>query len=517
MPPEWLPEVEEIGRRRTLGAAMGGPAKLARQRDAGRLNVRERIAALLDEGSFEEVGSSAGRPVYDRGDLVEFTPANFVTGIGRIDGRRVVIGADDFTVRGGASDASIAEKQIWAERAALTLQLPLVRLLEGTGGGGSVKVLEQSGHTYIPMNPGWDAVVENLSTVPVVAACLGPVAGLGAARATTSHFCILVAGTAQLFVAGPPLVKHATGDDLDKETLGGVGVHGRSGAVERVVATESEAFELVGRFLGYLPPSVNQIPRPTASEDDPERRDQSLLDAIPRNRRRVYKLRPLLDAIFDAGSVFDYAGYGASVYTGLARLGGYPVGVVATDPKFGAAMTVEGSEAMTRLVDLCETFHLPVVSLTDQAGVVIGIEGEKRASIRAGVRAAAAIYQARVPMAEVIVRRVFGVGGATCVNRHAFARRWAWPSGDWGSLPVEGGIEAAYKAELAASEDPEALLAEIRARLEDVRSPFRTAEGFGVEELIDPRETRPLLCDWVRTAYDLLPGLVGKPSFGTRP
>ena len=515
---EWQPEVDEIHRRRRLAAAMGGTEKLERQRRAGRLNVRERIEALLDPGSFEEVGAMAGSASYDEeGELSGLTPANFVAGLGRIDGRRVALGADDFTVRGGAADASIAAKQIWAEEAAQGLGIPLVRLVEGTGGGGSVRTLETDGYTYVPVNPGWDAVVDNLSNVPVVAACMGPVAGLGAARAAASHLCILVRGTAQLFVAGPPLVKHATGADLEKEELGGAAVHERSGAVERVVESEAAAFELIRRFLDYLPQNAGLLPRPRPSEDDPRRREESLLSAIPRNRRRIYKLRPILDGVFDRGSVLDYAGYGGSVYTGLACLDGHPVGVVATDPHKGAAMSAEGGEALTRLVDLCETFHLPLVSLTDQAGVVIGLEGERRAAIRHGVRAIAAVYQARVPIAEVIVRRAFGVGGAGIVNRHAFARRWAWPSADWGSLPVEGGIEAAYKAELAAAEDPERLLAEIGERLEKVRTPFRTADRFGVEELIDPRETRPLLCEWVRDAYALLPPLAGPPSFGTRP
>ena len=515
---EWRPEVDEIARRRRLAAGMGGPEKLERQRRAGRLNVRERIDALLDPGSFEEVGAIAGSAAYDEeGGLTDLTPANFVCGLGRIEGRRVAVGADDFTVRGGAADASIAAKQIWAEEAAGGLGIPLVRLVEGTGGGGSVRTLETDGFTYVPVNPGWDAVVDNLSKVPVVAACMGPVAGLGAARAVMSHLCILVRGTAQLFVAGPPLVKHATGADLDKEELGGAGVHERSGAVERVVADEAAAFELIRHFLDYLPQNVDTLPQPRPSEDDPERREESLLSAIPRNRRRVYKLRPILDAIFDTGSVLDYAVYGGSVYTGLARLDGHPVGVVATDPYKGAAMSAEGAEALTRLVDLCETFHLPLVSLTDQAGVVIGLEAERRAAIRHGVRAITAVYQARVPIAEVVLRRVFGVGGAGIVNRHAFGRRWAWPSADWGSLPVEGGIEAAYKADLAASDDPEQLLAEIGKRLEKVRTPFRTADHFGVEELIDPRETRPLLCQWVRDAYAMLPRLAGPPSFGTRP
>ncbi len=514
---EWQPEVDELARRRELAARMGGPEKVARQHAAGRLTVRERIAALADPGSFDEIGALAGSASYVDGELKEFTPANFVVGTARLEGRRVAIGGDDFTVRGGAADAGIMEKQIYAERLANELGLPLVRLIEGTGGGGSVKMLEQHGFTYVPMNPGWDLVVDNLSTVPVVALCLGPVAGLGAARAVMSHLNVLVAGAGQLFVAGPPVVRHATGEDLTKEELGGADVHKRSGAVDRIVASEEEAFLVTKQFLSYLPSSVDSLPSVGSTSDPVTRQDEALLSLVPRNRRRPYRLRPLLEGVFDEGSVFDYGVSGGSAYAGLARLDGHPVGVLATDPFRGATLTPEGADVLTRFVDLCETFHLPLVSLTDQAGMVIGAAAERAGAVRNGARAVTAIYQARVPMAEVIVRRVFGVGGAGQTNRHRLVRRWAWPSGDWGSLPVEGGLEAAYRADLEASDDPAALIEEIRARLDAVRSPFRTAERFSVEDIIDPRETRPRLCEWVRDAYAVLPKLVGRPSFGMRP
>ncbi len=191
----WQPELDELRRRRALAERMGGPEKIRRQHDAGRLTVRERIAALLDRGSFHETGVLAGTAYDDDGGLASFTAANFVAGTGRIAGRKVVVGGDDFTIRGGAADAAIIGKQIYAERLANELRLPLVRLVEGTGGGGSVKMLEQMGHTYVPVNPGWDHVVDNLSVVPVVAAGLGPVAGLGAARLCMAHLSILVEGT----------------------------------------------------------------------------------------------------------------------------------------------------------------------------------------------------------------------------------------------------------------------------------------------------------------------------------
>jgi acetyl-CoA carboxylase carboxyltransferase component len=515
----WQPELDELRRRHELAEHMGGPDKIRRQHDAGRLTVRERITALLDEGSFREIGALAGKAEYDAaGELKNFMAANFVAGTGRIAGRKVVVGGDDFTIRGGAADAAIAGKQIYAEQLANELRLPIVRLVEGTGGGGSVKSLEQSGHTYVPVNPGWDHVVDNLSVVPVVAAGLGPVAGLGAARLCAAHLSILVEGTAQLFVAGPPVVKSGVGEDVNKEALGGSRVHSRNGAVDLIAGSEAEAFELIRKFLSYLPPSAYALPPVASSQDPVDRRDEGLLSAVPRDRRKPYRIREILRAVLDAGSVMEVQRYGGSIVTALARLDGHPVGVVACDPYVsGGCMTAEGADAVIRLADLCSTFHLPVVTFTDQPGLLIGTRAEQRATIRHGVRAISAVYQGTVPGAEIIVRRVFGVGGAGLTNRHRLVRRWAWPSADWGSLPVEGGIEAAYRADLEASDDPAALLADIRARLDAVRSPFRTAERFGVEELIDPRETRPLLCDWVKDAYAILPVQPGRPSFGTRP
>lgn len=515
---DWSNEVAQIAERKRLVQRMGGAEKLKRQADAGRLNVRQRIDALGDPGSFQEVGGISGFAEYDEhGNLVDMRSTNFVLGTIRVDGRKVVVGGDDFTVRGGASDAGISAKQVHAERIANGMQLPIVRLIEGTGGGGSVKVLETDGYTYVPANPGWDLVVDNLSLVPVVAYGGGPVAGLGAGRTAMSHLAIFVKQNAQLFVAGPPVVLHATGQDLNKEELGGYDVHARNGAVERWVRSEEEAFTEIRRFLSYLPSSVYELP-PVIENDDPvDRRDEALLSLVPRDRRKVYKLKTLLEGVFDAGSVFTYAEYGGSVFTGLARLDGRPVGVIATDPYKGAAVTATGAKAMTRMFDLCTTFHLPVVSLTDQAGLAIGLAAEQTGAIRDGARAIVAAYQANVPTAEVVVRRVFGVGGAGQVNRHGHVTQWAWPSGDWGSLPVEGGIEAAYRSELEASDDPKALLADIHERLERIRTPLRTAERFGVDDVIDPRDTRALLCDWVHDAYKVLPRLLGRPTFGARP
>jgi acetyl-CoA carboxylase carboxyltransferase component len=429
-----------------------------------------------------------------------------VVGHGRIEGRRVAIQGDDFTVRGGAADAAIWTKNIYAERLAHDLRIPLVRLVDGTGGGGSVKTLEEEGFTYVPPLPGFELVVENLSQVPVVAAALGPVAGLGAARVVMSHFSVIVRGSAQLFIAGPPVVAAAMGETPDKEELGGARAQARAGAVDNEAANEDDALAQIRRFLSYLPSNAWEAPPNIPASDPPDRREPELVRIVPRDRRQPYPMRSVLEAVFDRGSVFELGRrYGRPLIVALARLAGRSVGVLASDPHhYGGGLTGDASDKLVRFVDTCDQFHLPVVNLVDQPGFVIGTEAERAGTMRRGARALSAVYQARVPWVSVLVRKVFGVAGAGHGDGSRLNLRYAWPSGDWGSLPIEGGLEAAYRRELEAADDPAALRAEIAARLQAVRSPFRTAERFSVEEIIDPRDTRPLLCDWADRAHELI-------------
>ncbi|NRA07647.1 MAG: methylmalonyl-CoA carboxyltransferase [Myxococcales bacterium] len=518
----WKPELEEIEGRRERARQMGGEERVARHVAAGRLPVRERIDRMLDPGSFREVGSIASRVEYEEdGSIKSFTPSNFVTGRGSIDGRPVVIGGDDFSVRGGAADGSVGNKMGWSERTALELRIPMVRLVDGTGGGGSVKTTTEIMRSYVPFNPDWDISVALLSEVPVVGAALGPVAGLGAARVAASHFSVMVRGISQLFVAGPPVVYRAFGRQVEKEELGGSHIHAHgSGAVDNEVDSEEEAFEEIRRFLSYLPASVYEPPPRCEAEDDPERREEELLSIIPRDRRKVYDARRVVGLVVDRDSFFEMGRYfGRPLATGLARIDGIPVGVMASDPRFAAgAIDAAAAEKMTRFVDLCDTFRLPVVNFVDNPGFLVGVEAEKRGTIRKGVRALGAVYQATTPWCSIIVRKAFGVAGAGHVNHTRSSPRYAWPSGEWGSLPIEGGVEAAYKRRLQAAADPDALRRELEEKLASLRDPILTAESFGVEEIIDPRETRPLLVEFVRRAYEIVVnGARGPKARGFRP
>ncbi|WFU69382.1 carboxyl transferase domain-containing protein [Bradyrhizobium sp. CB2312] len=504
----WKPELDELARREAFAREMGGVDKVKRQHDQGRLTVRERIDRLIDKGSFHEIGAVSGIGEYDSsGDLKKLTPANCVFGRARVDGRTVVVVGDDFTVRGGSADASISAKPLMAEEMAHDFRLPIVRIIEGSGGGGSVKTIETKGAPNLPGGIGgtrwYRFTTENLSRVPVVALGLGSVAGLGAARLAASHYSIMTRKSA-MFVAGPPVVK-ALGQDLSKEELGGADIQTRAGAVDHAVDTEEEAFACARRFLSYLPSSVYELPPTLPCTDNPERGDEALMNAVPRNRKQVYKMRPIIESVVDKGSFFEVArNFGKPIIVGLARLEGRAVMVLASDSfHYGGSWTADACQKVVRWVDFAETFHLPIVYLMDCPGFMIGLDAEKAATIRHGVRAMAAVNQTTVPWCTVILRNAFGVAGVVHQPADRFSIRYAWPSAYWGSLPLEGGIEAAYRADLDAAEDKAAKLREIEDRLNKLRSPFRSAEKFWVEEIIDPRKTRSLLCEFARLAEPL--------------
>jgi len=501
----WQPELDELKRREEFAEKLGGEMRLQRQKDGGRYNIRERINLLADDGSFRELGKIAGMAEYDgKNDLEDFVPSNFVFGRAKLNNRQVVIGGDDFTVRGGSADATIKEKHTTCEAMANELRLPLVRLVEGSGGGGSVKTIETKGRANVPGVVGWETVVANMGLIPRVALGLGSVAGLGAAHLAASHYSVMIKDKSAMFVAGPPVVERI-GQKLTKNELGGYKIQLRAGAVDHAVNTEEEAFECTKTFLSYLPQSVHELPPRGPQEDDPDRRVDWLIDTIPRDIRKVYKMRPIIEAVVDEGSFFEMGRqYGKSVITGFAWLDGWPVALMASDPfSYGGCWTADTCRKVTKFVDLAETFHLPIVNLSDCPGFQVGKEAEENGTIKEGVRVMSAIWQTTTPWCTIIIRNVFGVAGAAHKVGGRFCTRYAWPSGRWGSLPLEGGIEAAYSADIAAADDPDAKLAEITDRLEKLRSPFRSAETFWIEEIVDPRDTRALLCDFANTVAPL--------------
>lgn len=518
-PTDWSPEVEEIRRRRELAKLMGGEEGIARQRKNGKGTVRERIDGLFDKGTFREFGSLSGEAEYVDGKLVGFTPSNLVIGVGEIDGQRVAVSADDFTIRGGASDGGGGVKDTWVHDIAHDWRIPFVRLIDG--GSGSIRGAIDEGRTHVPTDPSFRGQWRLLSEVPVVSAIVGPAAGSNAAKAVAAHFTVMVEGTGQIFVAGPPLVRRALGAPIDKNDLGGTKVHLYNGVADNKAVDEADCFDQIRRYLSYLPPNVWTAPKRVETGDPPDRKEEELLSIIPRNRRRAYDVRRILDLVLDRGSFFELTPFfGRSVVTGFARLDGYPVAVTANDPKVNAgAMDRDSSEKLMRFIDNCDNFHLPIVNFVDQPGFMLGHAAEAAGTPRMGMRMLWAGDQSTTPWVSVLVRKCFGVAGMAHYRFGRLNLRYAWPSAEWGVLPAEGGVEAAYRRQIAAAPDPDAERARLEEEVLRYSSPLLTAEVFDVEDVIDPRETRPLLCDFARTAYNAInAGPLGpKTSWGLRP
>ena len=544
-PSGWEPLLDDVQTLQRLAEERLGPDSdepgVVRQRNRGKLHCRDRIRLLLDDGSFREVGSLAGFASYDdEGEIVAFTPANHVGGTGKINSRDVIVCADDFTSRGGHADGAIGAKSFYLDLLSTELGVPSIRLLDGSSGGGSVAsmVPEQrkegessakestgaikagrprvtgGGGSFLPSHLGSTEYAQQLATVPVVNMLFGSVVGIGAAKAVLGHFAVMVRDISQLFVAGPPVVSHAMGYDISKEDLGDWRIHCTNGSVDNLAETEEEAAELVRRFLSYLPPSVYETPPvlPPDPDDPPDRRDEELLTLIPRKRTTTFDIRRGIELICDRGSFFEIGPlWGTDQVVGFARMNGHPVGVLASDSRHpnGGALTADGCDKLTRHIDLCDLFHMPILNLCDNPGFAVGVEHEITGTIRKGATWMTAFAQAAVPIFAVLMRRSFGVAG----NNYATPRRQhnarvVWPAADVGGIPPEGGIEAAYKRQLAEAEDPVALRAELEARIEAARGPIGPLNRFQIEEMVDPRDTRRLICEWIEGAYRV----VSRPS-----
>lgn len=520
--PGWEPEVEELRARRSWAEAMGGPDAVERHHVRGRLTVRERIDNLADTGTFLEVGKLAGDGEYENGEIKRVTPAPYVMGLAKIDGRSVAVGGEDFTVRGGTSwsgDRRKGGQGGFVEDLALDYRIPLVNLIDGAG--GTVSGARKRGHTVFPGVHGFETSVDLLARVPVASAIMGSAAGGPAGRAILSHWSVMTRETSQIFAAGPPVVQRSLGEKIDKHDLGGAEVAAdASGTVDNVAEDEAEALQMVRRFLSYMPQNVWELPPREDTGDDPARRDEELLSIVPRDRRRPYSMHRIIELLADSGSVFEIKPrHGKAVISALARFHGYPVGIIANNPRiYGGAMDVNAARKQEHFIELCDQFHLPIVFLVDVPGFMVGSRAEAAGTLRAGMRALYVGAQATVPVFTVVIRKCYGMAGMATCNKNGIDLKVAWPSAEWGSLPVEGGAAAAYRREIEAADDPEGREREIIDELRALSSPFRTAEAFGVEDIIDPRETRSYLCRFIEAAQGKLRGCLGvKSKAGVRP
>ncbi len=515
-------EVVELALRRAEAEKLGGDESVRRHHEQGRLTIRERIAGLVDAGSFQEVGKLTGQGRYADGVLTSVTPAPYVMGLASIAARPVAVGGEDFTVRGGISWSGERKKGGqggFVEDLAHQYRIPLVNLIDGAG--GSVTSIQRRGYSVFPGVHGFERSVELMGEVPVVCAVLGTAAGGPAGRAILSHWSVMVKDTSQVFAAGPPVVERSLGQKISKEDLGGPAIAvDVAGTIDNAAASEAQCFEMIRRYLSYMPQNVWELPPVLDCGDPADRCDDALLKIVPESRRQPYDMRKVIGMVVDRESMFEIQPtFGKAVITCLARMNGKVVGVIANDPRvYGGAVDARAARKQTHFVELCDCFHIPLIFLVDVPGFMVGKDAEAAATLREGMRSVYVGLQATVPMYTVVIRKCYGMAGMGATDKNGLDLKIAWPTAEWGSLPVEGGVAAAFRRDIQAAADPKAREQEIEAELRALASPFRTAEAFGVEEIIDPRETRPYLCRFIDAAQGRLQSTVGrKPKYGVRP
>jgi acetyl-CoA carboxylase carboxyltransferase component len=493
----WKKEVSEIGIRKKAAKAQGGKKAIDIHHQKGRLTLRERIEIFLDRNTFDEVGELAGGVEKDsEGNFESMTPANFILGFGKVNNRQLIVGGEDFTVKGGSPNSAGLRKSVYTEELAVQYKIPLVRLHEG-GGGSVAGPKSGSGGDPVFSKSRFKSVADSLKTIPVVSAALGPVAGLPASRFVASHFRVMTKSTSQILVAGPAVVSRAFGKDFTKNELGGSEIHKKNGVVDNVAESEEDALNQIKSFLSYFPQSIHELTPYIDCNDPVDRVSKSLSEIIPKERNKSYEMRSILKTVFDENSFFEMTNYfGRGIITGFGRLNGYAFGVFANDSNFYAgSMTADNAKKTTRFVKLCETFHLPILTFVDEPGFLIGPEAEKEGTILHGTEAVLAVAETTVPWATILVRKTFGVAAAAHFGSDPYVL--SWPSSESGALPLEGGVAIAFAKEIANADDPDKKRKEIESELAKNQNPFSRAESFSVHEIIDPSETRKYLCKWI--------------------
>ncbi len=495
----WKKETTELKKRRKLAKLQGGKEAIKLQHAKGRLTLRERINLLVDENSFEEQGEIAGgSEINEEGKLESLTPANFILGFGKINNKRVVVGGEDFTVKGGSPNPAGLRKSVYTEELALKYKMPLIRLHEGGGGSVAGPGKKSGGYGGDPVfsRSRFKSIADTLREIPVASAALGPVAGMPAARFVASHFRVMTKETAQILVAGPAVVERAFGKQMTKEELGGSEVHKLNGVTDNVATSEEDAFLQIKTFLSFFPQNKYELPERIETPDPFDRQEESLISIIPKDRKKSYEMRDVVNLIFDKDSFFEMTKFfGRGIITGFARINGYSVAIFANDSNFYAgSMSAEGAQKTSRFIRLCDTFNIPIVSLVDEPGFLIGPDAEKAGTILHGTEAVLATTESTVPWTTVMIRKSFGVAAAAHYGPDGYVL--AWPSAESGPLPLEGGVAVAFKKEIAQAANPEAKRKELEEKMAKNQNPFPRAEAFSVHEIIDPRETRRYISLW---------------------
>jgi len=413
--------------------------------DDVRLWVRERIEQLLDKGSFREIGSVTGKVKWKnvgplREEPEEYTPSNNVHGFGELGGRRVLLTADDFSIRAGHADGALFAKTVYIEKLSLRLKLPIIKLVDGSSGGGSVTTIQTQGYAYVPPLDGSHEVIAQINAgIPNLGAAVGTAIGLGAARLVVCHFSVMPADIGSLFNAGPKVVAGATFEEgLSFTDLGGPQMHCTNGTIDNLAEDEADCFAQLRTVLSYLPNCGTHAPPVVPCEDPVDRISPELRTLIPRKRERMYDPRKIIRTVVDSESFFEIGAlWGRTAIVGLARLDGRPIGIISNNCEvLTGALDAAGSQKVTRHLKFCDVFNLPILQFVDVPGYAVGTVAERTATMRWGVECWKAYYSTTTPLFNIIVRKAYGVAGGVMLGCRQPHFRVAWPSGEWGSLPL---------------------------------------------------------------------------------
>ncbi len=489
------PLVEELHERRARARLGGGEEKIARQHAQEKLTARERLDLLLDAGSFVELGIQAGIHFSVRGLEGKDAPADgVITGYGKVDGRLLAVCAYDFTVMAGSMGMTGELKVGRLRELALSKRIPFVWLLDSAG----ARIQEAVGSLFAGSGHLFREEVVMSGVIPQVAALMGPCAAGTAYIPGLADFVPMVKGRGSMALAGPHLVRAAVGEDVTQEELGGSRVHCRkSGVGDLEVADDPECIARIKEYLSFFPSHCEEPPPVAESADPIDRRDEELLDVIPESNRKPYDVYEVIRRIVDDGVYFDLKPQWArTIVTCLARFGGRPAGIVASQPKqLGGILDNDSADKAARFVNLCNAFGIPLVFLQDVPGFMVGTKVEQAGIIRHGAKMLHAVANATVPKVTVVLRKAYGAGYyVMCGRAYEPDLIVAWPNAEISVMGAEGAVEIVFRKQVEEADDPAAKKAELIAAYRELIDVYVAARNDMIDDVIDPRETRPTIC-----------------------
>ncbi len=500
-----LQRLEELRRLAELG---GGEARLKAQHERGKLSARERIDLLLDEGSFVELDRFATGDVESVSGAQPVFDAGVVTGYGTIAGRLVYVFSQDFTVAGGSLSEAHAAKIVKVMDLALESGAPIIGLNDSGGARIQEGVVSLGGYADIFLRNTLASGV-----IPQISAILGPCAGGAVYSPAITDFIYMVRGTSYMFVTGPSVVKTVTHEDIDMEGLGGADVHASvSGVAHFACDSEVECLESVRRLFDYIPQNNKEDPPRRETADPFDRREESLLTIVPEEPARPYDIRDVIVRVVDDGDFYEvHAAYAGSIIVGFAHLGGHAIGIVANQPAvLAGVLDIASSLKGARFVRFCDAFNIPLLVFEDVPGFLPGVAQEHGGIIKHGAKLLYAFCEATVPRLTVITRKAYGGAYDVMNSKHIRGDiNLAWPTAEIAVMGPKGAVEILFRKEIAAAEDPDA---ETRRREQEYRErfahPFIAAARGYIDDVIDPRDTRPRLInalDMLRNKRDANP------------